>query len=104
MELLRGFVAQRPQDPFPRYALALEHKNAGDAAAAWGEFEALLARHPDYTAAYLHAGGVLVDLGRVDAARVVFERGLEACARRGDGHAAAELQGALSALPRPAGS
>ena len=31
---LQKFIAGRPDDPFPRYALALEHKSRGDLAAA----------------------------------------------------------------------
>jgi hypothetical protein len=54
--------------------------------------------HPDYTAAYLHAGNVVLAIGERDVARAIFERGIEACRRRGDGHAMSELEGALSAL------
>ena len=56
--------------------------------------------HPDYTAAYLHAGNVLIALGERGEARAVFERGIEACRRRGDGHAMSELEGALSSFAR----
>jgi tetratricopeptide (TPR) repeat protein len=98
IEMLRGFIAQRPDDPFPHYALALEYKNAGDLAAAWETFESLLDRHGDYVAAYLHAGNTLVALGRPGEARQVYERGLVACAKKGDNHAHGELQGALAAL------
>lgn len=96
--LLRTFIQQRPEDPFPRYALALEHKNAGELPEAWEAFEALLGTHPDYTAGYLHAGNTLIALGRVGDARRTFEAGVAACVRRGDGHARSELEGALAAL------
>jgi tetratricopeptide (TPR) repeat protein len=98
IEMLRGFIAQRPQDPFPHYALALEYKNAGDLAAAWETFSSLLDRHGDYVAAYLHAGNTLVALGRQGDARQVYERGLVACAKAGDSHAQGELAGALASL------
>ena len=98
IEMLRGFIAQRPADPFPQYALALEYKNAGDLAAAWETFESLLDRHGDYVAAYLHAGNTLVALGRPGDARQVYERGLAASAKQGDSHAHGELQGALASL------
>jgi tetratricopeptide (TPR) repeat protein len=98
IEMLRGFIAQRPQDPFPQYALAMEHKNAGDLAAAWETFSSLLDRHGDYVAAYLHAGNTLVALGRPGEARQVYERGLAACAKAGDSHAHGELSGALATL------
>jgi tetratricopeptide (TPR) repeat protein len=98
LETLKKFMAARPADPFPRYGLAQEYKNAGQLAEARAEFEALMREHPDYTAAYLHAGNVLIALGQRDEARAVFERGIEACRRRGDGHAMSELEGALSSF------
>lgn len=98
VEVLKKFVAAHPADPFPRYGLAQEYKNAGQLAEARSEFAALMRDHPDYTAAYLHAGNVLIALGERAEARAIFERGIEACRRRGDGHAMSELAGALSSL------
>ncbi len=98
VETLKKFIQSRPGDPFPRYGLAQEYKNGGQLAEARGEFEALMRDHPDYTAAYLHAGNVLIALGERAEARAVFERGVEACRRRGDGHAMSELEGALSSF------
>jgi hypothetical protein len=74
VETLKKFIAARPGDPFPRYGLAQEYKNAGRLAEARQEFDALMREHPDYTAAYLHAGNVLVALGERDEARAVMER------------------------------
>jgi tetratricopeptide (TPR) repeat protein len=99
IDKLRGFIAARPADPFPRYALALEHRNGGDHAGAWATFEELLAAHPDYCAAYLHAGNALVSLGRVDEARALWRQGVEICRKQGDSHAAGELESALAATP-----
>lgn len=98
LEMLRAFVAQKPNDPFPRYALAHELKNGGDLAGAWEVFAALMADHADYTATYLHAGNTLVALDRRDEAREVYRRGIEVCRMRGDAHARGELEGALAAL------
>jgi tetratricopeptide (TPR) repeat protein len=98
LETIQGFIDQRPNDPFPRYALAQEYKNAGRLAEAEATFTELLAAHPTYTAGYLHAGNTLVALGRVDDARAVYQRGVEACARAGDSHARGELEGALAGL------
>ena len=50
IEALLGFIQQKPQDPFPRYALALEYKNAGRLDEARATFDALMTAHPDYTA------------------------------------------------------
>jgi tetratricopeptide (TPR) repeat protein len=98
IELLRGFIDQRPDDPFPRYALALEYKNAGELEMAWETFKTLMNSHGDYVAAYLHAGNTLVALGRAEEARGVFRQGIAACVRRGDAHARGEIEGALALL------
>lgn len=94
-------MRQHPEDPFPRYGLAMEYKNSGRLAESWQVFEELMARNPDYTAAYLHAGGVLVSLGEIERARSVFERGITVCRSRRDGHTLGELEGALADLPPP---
>lgn len=99
MEMLRAFIAQKPRDPFPRYALALEHKNANQLEEARQIFAELMAMDPDYTATYLHAGNVLVALGLRDEARATYQTGIAASLRRGDAHARGELEGALAALP-----
>jgi len=100
--MLKAFAAQRPNDPFPRYGLAQELKNAGQLDEAWTAFAALMDAHPTYTATYLHAGNTALALGRVEDARGVYVRGVEACVKAGDAHARGELEGALAALP-PAG-
>ena len=96
--MLKQFAAAHPEDPFPSYGLAQEYKNAARLAEARDEFDALMRDHADYTAAYLHAGNVLVALGERDEARAVYERGIAACLRRGDAHARGELEGALASL------
>jgi tetratricopeptide (TPR) repeat protein len=98
LEMLRSFVASKPGDPFPRYALAHELKNGGDLAGAWAECEALLRDHAGYVAGYLHAGNTLLALGRVDEARAVYRKGIETATASGDGHARGELEGALASL------
>jgi tetratricopeptide (TPR) repeat protein len=96
IDKLKEFIAARPADPFPRYALALEHRNAGAHELAWQVFEALITEHPDYTAAYLHAGNALLALGRREDARAVWSKGVQACAAKGDTHARGELESALA--------
>ena len=98
IDLLLGFIRQRPADPFPRYGLAMEYKNAGRLEESRQVFEELMATSPDYTAAYLHAGNVFLAMGRLDEARAVYQRGIAACVLRGDTHARGELEGALGTL------
>jgi tetratricopeptide (TPR) repeat protein len=98
IDALVGFIQQNPKDPFPQYALALEYKNGGRLDDAHATFDALMTTHPDYTAAYLHAGNTALALGLRDQAKAVYQRGIDVCARRGDAHARGELEGALASL------
>lgn len=94
----RSFISKSPSDPFPRYGLAMEYKGRGELAEAWGVFEELLAKFPDYVATYLMAGGTLVALGRKDEAAEIYRTGIEVAQRRGDQHARRELESALTEI------
>jgi predicted Zn-dependent protease len=91
----RSFISKSPSDPFPRYGLAMEHKGRGELAEAWGVFQELLARFPDYVPTYLMAGGTLVALDRKGEAADLYRKGIEVATRRGDQHARRELEAAL---------
>jgi Flp pilus assembly protein TadD len=58
--------------------LAEEYRRAGDREAAVRVCEAGLAQHPAYISARVTLGRALVELGRLDEARVEFTRVLEA--------------------------
>jgi tetratricopeptide (TPR) repeat protein len=92
----KTFISRSPQDPFPRYGLAMEHKGRGDLAEAWAVFSELIQQFPDYVPTYLMAGGTLIGLGRKDEAIAVFQKGIEVASRRGDQHARGELEQALA--------
>jgi len=98
LEILKSMVAQNPKDNFSRYGLAMEYANSGDLESAVKEYESLLSVNPDYAAAYYHGGQALEKLGRVDDARRMYRRGLEATRRNGDAHTNSELQAALDIL------
>ena len=93
---LRALIAKAPQDPFPRYGLAMELKSRGEIEASATAFDELIAAFPDYVPSYLMAGGVASQLGRKDQARVLFTRGIDVATQRGDSHARGELQSALA--------
>ena len=95
---LRKFIETQPDDPFPRYALALELKGAGNAEGAAAELEELLRRNPDYLAAYLQQGMLLQALERSADARAALGRGQEVARKKGDQHTLSELTAALDAL------
>ena len=92
----KSFIARAPDDPFPRYGLAMELKTRGELAAAWAEFSELLDRFPDYVPTYLMAGGTLAGLGRRDEAAAIYRRGIEVATRKSDQHARGELESALN--------
>lgn len=98
LEILKSMVEQNPADTFARYGLAMEYRNAGDLAAAVAEFRALIATHPDYSAAYFHGGQTLERLGQPAEARELYLRGIEATTRKGDFHTRDEIQAALDLM------
>jgi len=98
LEILKTMVAQNPADSFSRYGLAMEYANSGSLEKAVEEYESLLSANPDYAAAYYHGGQALEKLGRIDDARRMYTRGLEATRRTGDAHTNGELQVALDIL------
>jgi len=91
----RSFISKSPQDPFPRYGLAMEHKARGENTEAWAVFEELIQKFPDYVPTYLMAGGTLVALGRKPEASAIYQQGIEVATKRGDQHARRELESAL---------
>src|SRR5262245_17567342 len=98
LEVLKGMVAENPNDSFSRYGLAMEYANSGNLEGAVHEYQSLLAVNPDYVAAYYHGGQALEKLGRLDEARGMYRRGLDVTRRTGDGHTHSELQAALDIL------
>ena len=99
LEILLNMIANNPQDSFARYGLAMEYANSGDLERAVAEYRTLIGFNPDYSAAYFHGGQALEKLGRVEEAREVYEKGIEATSRTGDQHTRSELQAALDMLP-----
>ncbi len=97
-ELLETFVAQKPDDAFSRYGLAMECMNRGDTAAAEGNFRELLQRNADYVPAYLMFAQLLAKQSRAEDAREVLNEGIAAASRAGNAHALSEMESLLSEL------
>ena len=97
-QLLEEFVAKKPDDAFSRYGLAMECMNSGDPAAADTHFRALLASNVDYIPAYLMYAQLLARESRPADARQVLTTGIAAATKKGDTHAASEMQALLTEL------
>jgi Tfp pilus assembly protein PilF len=98
-EMLKALLADDPTNTFARYGLAMEYMKAGQLESAVTEFRALIAADPNYSAAYFHGGQTLERNGDVEAARRMYQEGVEATRRNGDAHARSEIQAALDLLP-----
>lgn len=99
LEALQAMLAQDPKNMLALYGVAMEHKNRGDFASAAKCFEDVIRVNPSYAAAYFHGGQTYEQLGQVEQAREIYEKGIAITSRTGDSHTRAELQGALEMLP-----
>ncbi len=99
VEILKQMVNQDPKNAFARYGLAMEYANSGQLEDAAPEFHTVLQHDDTYAAAYYHGGQALEKLGRLDEARALYEKGIEATTRKGDLHTRAEIEAALNLLP-----
>jgi thioredoxin-like negative regulator of GroEL len=97
-QMLEEFVAKKPDDAFSRYGLAMECMNSGDPAAADTHFRALLHRNADYIPAYLMYAQLLARESRLAEAKQVLTTGIAAAAKKGDQHAAFEMETLLAEL------
>jgi predicted Zn-dependent protease len=97
-QLLEAFVAQKPDDAFSRYGLAMECVNTGDTSAAESHFRELLQRNADYVPAYLMFAQMLVKQSRPQDAHEILQQGISAASKAGNGHAQSEMEALLNEL------
>jgi len=98
LETVKAMVAQDPSNSRVRYMLCMEYMSARDFPTAVSELSDLLARDPNYVAAYYQAGRASEEAGEEEAARTFYTDGIAAAKRTGDTHALSELQAALDLL------
>ena len=97
-QMLEEFVAKKPDDAFSRYGLAMECMNSGDPSAADTHFRALLERNADYIPAYLMYAQLLARESHPAEAKQVLSTGIAAATKKGDKHAASEMETLLGEL------
>jgi predicted Zn-dependent protease len=99
-QMLEEMLAETPDDPELRYALAMEDVSSGDLEAAVRRFRELIASNPDrpHVPAFLMAGQTLQKLGRTIEAIAILRAGVEAAGKQNNQHAQGEMQGLLDSL------
>ncbi|HYL45729.1 MAG TPA: hypothetical protein VEU52_01755 [Candidatus Limnocylindrales bacterium] len=97
-ETLEQFLANKPDDAFARYGLALECVKLGDDQAASEHFRKLLETHPAYVAGYFQFGQLLARIGKIEEAKKLLSDGVVVAQKAGDMHARDEMQAALTLL------
>ena len=95
--MLESSLAEDPADAFLRYGLALQCLRDGDVAEGRLRLAALIEDQPDTVAAYQQLGQSFLEDGELDKARAILRTGIAVAQRRGETHAAAEMDGLLLA-------
>ena len=98
MKSLQAMLQKEPDDLFLLYAIAMEHKKAGDFADALRYLDQVVAKDALYCVAYQQAAQVHEMAGDVEAAKRSYRDGIAAALRKGDLHAKEEMEGALAML------
>ncbi len=94
-ELLKKYLEENPNDPFPIYGLGLEEvKSSPEKALEY--FEQLLKNFSDYLPTYYQAGKTYEALGNIEQAIITYKKGIELGKSQGDMHTVSELKGALA--------
>lgn len=75
-----------------RYSLGNEYLKAGNVEAAAEHLQKAVEHDPQYSAAWKIYGKVLVELGRKDEAKSVYEKGIAVAEQKGDIQAAREMK------------
>ncbi len=98
IESLRKMAEESPDDPRPRFGLALEYEKAGRWEAVVKELRAYLRLANDQGNAWGRLGHALRELGNDDEARDAYEKGIEAAFRHGHPSMAMEFEEIVAEL------
>jgi len=98
LQKLHQLLAQSPGDTFLLYAIAMEHKKCGDAAAAVEYFDQVIQLDWGYCYVYHQKGLTLEGAGDVAGAKAAYRQGIDAATRKGDPHAKEEIAAALAMI------
>jgi predicted Zn-dependent protease len=95
--MLESSLAEDPSDTFLRYGLAVQCLREGATEEGRDRLKALIADHPEDTvAAHQQLGQSYLEAEEPDEARAILRKGIALANKRGDWHAASEMEGLLS--------
>ena len=95
LQLVQEMLKKDPNDPFLRYALAIEIINSGDKKEGVKQLELLKDSQPDYLATYYQLGKLYEDLGENQKAIPVYQAGIEIAKKQNNNKTYGELSEAL---------
>lgn len=98
LAMIEKLIASGSNDPFHHYARAMELRSLERLDDALAAFADVRARFADYVPTYLMAAQVAQELERTDDARAWAEQGIAEAKKKGDAHAARELEQLLDTL------
>jgi tetratricopeptide (TPR) repeat protein len=98
MEKLRAMLEKDGGDPFLLFAMGMEHKKLRQTAEAVDWFRKTLAKDPGYCVAYHQAALAYEDAGEIEQAKQLYREGIAVARKKGDEHAAGEMEAALSMI------
>ncbi len=97
MKLLLDFLAQEPDVPFNRYAVAMELIKS-DRQRAVEHLEVLIEEHPTYLPTYYQLAQLYFDVDALDEADKVYLKGIDLAVAQKNQKIEAELRGAYRML------
>jgi len=83
LEYLKGLAQENPDDPFVKYAMALEYVNEGPDRAIKLLSE-LCEEAPDYLPAYYQLAALLLDKGEHKTAEQIINKGVALAEKQGE--------------------
>jgi tetratricopeptide (TPR) repeat protein len=89
--LLIQFTQEEPENPFNWYALALEYSNSKPRETVL-IFDQLLSKNPDYLPTYYTAAVFFAELGELEKAKTIFEKGIMLAQKTNQTKALGELK------------
>lgn len=98
MQKLQSMLDKDASDPFLTFAMGMEHKKVRNTAEAVAWFKKTLEVDPGYCVAYHQAALAHEDAGDLETAKATYREGIVVARKKGDHHAAEEMEAALSMI------